>query len=218
MKYLKKNIKTAFFKPITTNEIIEIIDASKNNSSNGYDEIDISVVKRVSHILCYPLCKIFNSSLSKGIFPEKLKIAKVVPVFKNGSTDTLNNYRPISVLPVFSKILERCLYNRLLEFLNQCDIISKSQYGFRAGHSTSSALIDFVHRASGALDNRQILLALFLDLSKAFDTLDHDILLDKLYNYGIRGVLLEWFKSYLSSRKQYVNFGKSKSEFKTIGC
>ena len=105
MKYLKKNIKTAFFKPITPKEIIDIVDDFKSNTSSGYDEVDIFVVKKVIHVLCHPLCNIFNSSLSKGIFPEKLKIAKVIPVFKNGSSDILNNYRPISVLPVFSKNL-----------------------------------------------------------------------------------------------------------------
>ena len=137
MKYLKKNIKTAFFKPITPKEIIDIVDDFKSNTSSSYDEVDISVVKQVIHMLCHPLCNIFNSSLSKAIFHEKLKIAKVIPVFKNGSSDILNNYRPISVLPVFSKILDFFFNNRLLLFLNQCDIISNSQYGFRAGHSTS---------------------------------------------------------------------------------
>ena len=199
MQYLENNNVTAFFKPITTKEIIDIVCDLKSKSSTGYDEIDIVIVKRVVHIICYPLCRIFNESMNQGIFLEKLKIAKVIPVYKNGSFDTMSNYRPISVLPVFSKILEKCFYNRLIYFLNQCNLLSDSQYGFRAGHSTSSALIDFVYKVSNALDNKQIMLGIFLDLSKAFDTLDHKILLDKLFNYGIRGVLLKWFESYLTS-------------------
>ena len=156
MRYLKRNYKSAFFTQITPNEIIEIVRNLKNRSSSGFDEIDVKIVKKVIHIICIPLSNIFNSSMTSGIFPEKMKIAKVIPVYKTGSTESVNNYRPISVLPMFSKIYEKCLYNRLLKFLNQCNIITDSQYGFRSGRSTSSALVDLIHKVSNAFDKKKI--------------------------------------------------------------
>lgn len=218
VQYLKKNNETAFFNPITPGEIIKIVSNFKNQSSAGYDEIDIRIVKKAIHIICFPLCNIFNLMLTTGIFPDKLKIARVVPIFKSGSHTDLSNYRPISVLPVFSKVIEKCLYNRLSKFLEKYDILSTSQYGFRSGHSTSSALIDLVNKVSSTVDSHQILVGLFLDLSKAFDTLDHSILLAKLHNYGIRGILLNLFENYLVNRKQFVIANNIQSELKTIGC
>ena len=149
----------------------------KNDTSPGFDGIPVSVVKKVNNIISKPLCAIFNLSLSTGIVPEKLKIAKVIPVFKKGAKYNVSNYRPISVLPIFSKILEKCMYNRLFNFLNQFNIICNNQFGFRPKHSTSSALLSFIDNVVKSLDNKEVLLSLFLDLSKAFDTLDHSILL-----------------------------------------
>ena len=217
-KYLKRNECSAYFKPITCKEIIDIVCNMKNDTSAGFDGVTVKIIKRVIHLICIPLCNIFNMSMTEGIFPEKLKIAKVVPVYKNGSYDEITNYRPISVLCIFSKIIERCFYNRLSCFLTQCNIISENQYGFREGHSTSSALADFIHKVSTALDNRQSTIGLFLDLSKAFDTLDHGILLKKLEIYGIRGIILNWFKSYLSNRKQYVKMDNYQSQMNYIQC
>ena len=216
--FLKSNEKSAFFTCVTPKEIIDIVYKLKNHSSPGFDHIDISVVKRVIHIICFPLCNIFNVSIEKGIFPDKMKVAKVIPVFKGGSDKEICNYRPISVLPVFSKILEKCFYNRLVLFLEECNILSDHQYGFRSGHSTSTALLELVNKVVKCFDNREIMLGLFLDLSKAFDTLDHTILLEKLKNYGIRGTLLNWCRSYLSDRKQYVMIDNCKSQHKVITC
>ena len=218
LKYVEKNKSTIFFKPITCKELIDCVTNLKNNTSAGYDDIDIIIVKRSIHLICKPLCAIFNQCMENGIFPEKMKIAKVVPVFKNGSPEIMSNYRPISVLSVFSKIFEKCISARLVEFLEKCNIIKKNQYGFRAGHSTSSAVTDFIHKVVNAIDNGEILLGLFLDLSKAFDTLDHKILLAKLRKYGIRGVTLQLFKSYLSNRKQFVCIDDNVSEYKNIRC
>ena len=155
--------------------------------------------------------------MSHGIFPDKLKIGKVIPVFKNGKVDDITNYRPISVLPLFSKIFEKCLYNRLHNFLSSCNILSNNQYGFRMGHSASMALLDFIDKVSTAIDSKEYMIG-FLDLSKAFDTLDHSILLRKLYDYGIRGVVWQLFKNYLSNRSQFVSIDNHNSSFKSIRC
>ena len=125
-----------------------------------------------------------------------------------------SNYRPVSVLPVFSKILERLMYNRLLLFINEHDILYRYQFGFRADHSPNLALLLMVDKISDALENGDYVLGLFLDFSKAFDTVNHDILFLKLENYGIRGVALNMFKSYLSNRYQYVVYNDVISENK----
>ena len=165
------------------------------------------------------LCNIQSMLRSTiGIFPDELKIARVVPVYKNGSSENVANYRPISVLPIFSKILEKCMYNRLFYFISKYNVLSLNQYGFRPGHSTSSALIDFVHTVVNALDKKNYMIAMFLDLKKAFDTVDHHILLHKLELYGIRGIVLKLFESYLSNIKQYVEISKCKSQQRTISC
>ena len=118
----------------------------------------------------------------------------------------LNNYRPVSVLPVFSKILERLIYNRLLSFINKHNILYKYQFGFRKGHSTNMALILLVDKIMSAVDNGDFVIGVFLDLSKAFDTVNHQILLSKLYKYGVRGIAHNWFENYLLSRSQCVYY------------
>ena len=217
-KYIIKNIKSAFFKPISSDEIVKVVKDLKSNTSPGYDDIDIKVVKKIIIHICQPLSAIFNKCLDCGIFPDKLKIARVIPIFKSGSQEVLSNYRPISVLPIFSKIFEKCIYYRLLSFINKCNILTPDQYGFRQGHSTSHALINFIRNVTNAIDNEEVMLGIFLDLSKAFDTLDHDILIYKLQLYGIRGVVLDLFKNYLQNRRQYVVINGFKSENKLLRC
>lgn len=146
-----------------------------------------------------------------GSFPDKMKIAKVCPIFKADDRCEISNYRPISVLPIFSKILEKLLYNRLLTFLNMHSILASNQFGFREKHSTFMALLNLVDRISGKIDNKEYSIGIFMDLSKAFDTVDHDILLGKLELYGVRGVAFKWFKSYLEHRAQFVQIKNIKS-------
>jgi hypothetical protein len=130
-------------------------------------------------LVAYPLTQIINCSLSNGIVPQKLKVAKVVPIFKKGDKDNLSNYRPISVLPYFSKYLEKVMYDRLSTYINKSSILHQSQHGFQHGHSTFMALLDMEDRISRAIDNNEYSVGIFLDLAKAFDTVDHAILLKK---------------------------------------
>jgi hypothetical protein len=150
------------------------------------------------------LTSIINSSFKTGIFPSELKIAKVVPIHKDGSKSEVSNYRPISLLSSFSKIFEKAMYARLINFLNSNNTLTESQYGFRAGRSCEHALLDAQNNILSALNKKQIALLLLIDFSKAFDTVDHNILLHKLHHYGVRDEAHKWLKSYLSDRTQYV--------------
>ena len=142
----------------------------------------------------------------------------MVPIFKSGDEMIFSNYRPVSVLPVFSKIIERLLYNRLLKFINDNDLLYKYQFGFQKGRSTHMALIILINKISEALENGDCVIGIFLDFSKAFDTVDHIILLQKLYFYGIQDITLSWFENYLSNRKQYVTYNGNKSKTEKINC
>ena len=165
-----------------------------------------------------PLSHILNLSLASGIFPNELKIARVIPIYKSGDVGNFTNYRPVSVLPLFSKILERLMYTRLLSFINKHRILYKFQFGFRSEHSPNLALIILVDRISQALEKGDFVLGLFLDFSKAFDTVNHAILFKKLEFYGVRGIALKWFQSYLCNRFQYVEYNDSASMKGNITC
>ena len=217
--YLKSpNKQTIFLKPITSDEIITIVDKMKNNTSSGIDEIDVKVVKYVISLICVPLASIFNDCLTCGTFPKKMKIARVTPIHKKGKQNDVNNYRPISVLPIFSKILEKCVYKRLIEFLDKNNILHRHQFGFRQGHSTATAILDLIHKINQAIDDEEYALTVFIDLTKAFDVIDHFILLRKLYYYGIRGTPLKLFTNYLSDRKQLTVIDGVSSNLKEIKC
>ena len=143
-----------------------------------------------------------------GIFPDKLKIAIVRPIYKGKDSDPhlFGNYRPISLLPTISKLLEKVVHKQLYDYMTKNSLFKNNQYGFRANHSTEYATMEFVDRAMYEIDNGKIPFTVLLDLSKAFDTLDHQILLNKLKHYGIQGIYLKWFSSYLSNRVQFVSY------------
>ena len=202
----------------TESEIIKIIKSLKNTNSTGYDNFSTKFIKLSSSILAPALAKIINLAIDTGVYPSNLKIAKVIPIFKKGDKTLINNYRPISILSPINKIFEKILYARLIKYINKSNILYKFQYGFRKNHSTEHALIELVDQIRLSMNNNQMTCGIFIDLSKAFDTVNHNILLQKLEHYGIRGTALNLFKSYLSNRKQYVQIDKCKSQTLPITC
>ena len=207
-----------FFAPCTEPEINSIIKSISNSKSVGHDQICSEIVKQVAPQLTPALVEIINLSLTCGQFPDKLKIAKVISIYKSGSKTDVSNYRPISILPVVSKIFERVAFTRLYSFLEKNNILHNCQYGFRPGRSTEDATLRFVQDVSKAFENNHYTRAVFLDLKKAFDTVYHEQLLSKLSHCGIRGEANKWFQSYLANRKQYVEIKEALSDNKLITC
>ena len=204
--------------PTQTTEIEIIVRKLKTKSTEGFDDLSTKLLQATIHEVATPLEHILNQSFVTGIVPENLKTAKVIPVFKSGNNKLFNNYRPISILPTISKIMEKIVCNRLIMFLEKFNILYKHQYGFRAKHSTIQPILHLLKDIAEANDKitKDLTLAVFLDLSKAFDTINHDILLYKLNFYGIRGISNKWFASYLSNRKQYTEIHKCQSSPKNI--
>jgi len=204
-KYMHPSLRDSFYcSNITQLEIIaQLQNLAKNKKANA-ESFNPSIISESAFILATPLQYIFNTSLEQGIVPSGFKQAKVIPIFKKGDSTSPGNYRPISLLPVFDKILEKLICKRILTFWNKYDVLYKFQYGFRKNHSTTLALIEIIDTIYKSLDSQNYVLGLYLDLQKAFDTVNHDILLHKLYNYGIRGNMHKWFKDYLSNRTQYT--------------
>ena len=197
---------------------VKKITLQLKDGAPGKDGIMSKAIKCISDHVAAPLTRLTNLSFSQGVFPNELKIALVSPLYKAKDPMFFSNYRPISLLPLFSKILEKLMYDRLLSFLNKCNVINKNQFGFRNNHSTYMALLIMLENIRNALDNGECAVGIFLDFQKAFDTVDHNILLDKLFNYGIRGIALECFKSYLSNRHQVVKYNNYESEPRKILC
>ncbi len=191
---------------VTKEEVISIISCCiKPNKSSGPYSIPPDILLIIKDIIAEPLSKIINISILSGTHPEKLKLAKIIPIFKKGSKLLTCNYRPISLLSNLNKIFEKVVFRRVHEFLSKNKSFYELQYGFRQKHSTNHALLDITENIRAALDKGHYACGIFVDLQKAFDTVNHSILIKKLNHYGIRGSLLEWFKSYLNNRKQFTS-------------
>ena len=194
------------------NEIQSLINNCSNTSSTGDDGIPNNLLKKISANIISPLTHIINLSLNLGQFPSIFKVSKITPVFKNGCETDSNNYRPISLLSSISKLFEKIVYNRLSGFLEKENILSPRQYGFTKHGSTELAILDLTQYISLGIESRLHTMGVFVDFSKAFDTIDHSILLDKLLHYGVRGLSHDWFASYLNDRTQYVCLENTKSD------
>jgi exonuclease III/uncharacterized protein YutD len=208
LNYLQNNFVKPFpsiqLAPVTTTEMKDIIKSLKWKNSHGYDEIPIKILKISLSFITSPLTYICNKSLVSGLFPTRLKYSQINPVFKKGNKSEMSNYRPISLLTSFSKIFEKIIYNRLQNHIAVNNILAKEQHGFRNKFSTQTASFELINNILDALNNNMKVGGIFCDLTKAFDYVNHDILLTKLKFYGITGKANNLIKSYLSDRYQRV--------------
>ena len=203
---------------LTETEFIKAFNSLKLNKAPGLDDFNVNIITQSFQIIKTPLFFLFDMSLKQGIFPDSLKRAKIIPIYKKGDPYDVSNYRPISILSCFSKILEKIMYNRLERYLITNKLLSQSQYGFQAAHSTEQAILYLTDKISKRFENKLYTLGIFFDLSKAFDTVNHKILLEKLNHYGITGSSLSWLCSYLTNRKQCVKIENHYSNFQKIVC
>ena len=190
--------------PIISGDIIDVLSQLQPKHSPDPCNIPMFLLKKLSYQICMPLKHIINLSLETGLIPNEMKVAKVIPLLKSGNPSDVNNYRPISLLSSFGKILEKIVCNKLTNFLETNGILSKFQFGFRKNHSTVHPMMLLLNYLTRALNEKKHSIVIFCDLQKAFDTCDHDILLEKMYKLGIRGIELAWFKNYLTNREQFV--------------
>ena len=200
-------VNSIFLETVSPEGLLQVIEGLKHIAV-GYDELVPQHIKSSSSIKIQPLLHICNLSFTHGVFPDAIKIAKVIPLFKYGNYIKVDNYKPVSILPVLSKILERLMYTRLMKFVD-FDILYDFQFGFRKYHSTFMALASAVNHIVNAIQFGKYSIGVYLDFSKAFDTLNYDILFLKLNHYGIRGIALDWIIIYVVNGKQYVIYNDS---------
>ena len=206
----KKRVLNSFFSNPGKKTEIEKLNSLGHNKSLGPCSIPVFFKQ--------PLAFLINLSFQQGTFPEPLKTARVTPIFKKDNPQIPSNYHPISVLSVFSKLYGKCIYSRLYSFLTKYKILFKKQFGFRNNHSTIHPLISLVDLIKKHLDNDYFVCGIFIDLQKAFDTVNHDILMAKLAHYGIRGLANSWLSSFLKNRAQHVYLDGHCSITKQVTC
>ena len=212
---LSQNFK---FDHITEENILSTLSKLKPKYSSGRDNISTMLLKEIMPLIIKPVTYLFNLSLKTGYIPDDYKCAKIVPIHKSGAMDRFDNYRPISILPAFSKLLEKIVSIQLMKYLNRHNILHENQFGFRKGRDTKQPLIQLLQKIYDGLNKAEseVTLCVFLDLKKAFDTCDFSILLGKLDHYGIRDIPQTWFKNYLTGRKQYVHIKGTDSNERNI--
>ena len=184
------NANTMYLSPVTENEILNIVKQCKSKNSEDVNNLSMTIIKYIIKAVVKPFNTICNLSFNTGSVPDGMKVSKIVPLFKSGDKTIFTNYRPVALLPQFSKILEKLFCKRLNSFIDKHNLLSENQYGFRSNRSTSHALLDLVEEITKANDNNKYTIGGFVDLRKAFDTIDHELLLITLPNLGIRGQII----------------------------
>ena len=206
----QNSISSIYLTPTTPDEC-NLLMSKLKETKQSLSEVTVKLIKQVSPYISHVLSDIVNLSFSSGVFPCVLKCSVITPIFKGGSPCDPQNYRPISILPVFSKLFERCIYNRICKFISDFKIISPRQHGFLKGFSTESAVLSLLNFLHDTINNKEVSLNIFIDFKKAFDCVNHRILFQKLERYGIRGLPLRLIVSYFSDRSQRVRIGGSLS-------
>ena len=198
--FLENRINSSiYFSPTTASEIEDIIKDFKNDKAI---DISIYILKKYSSHISLKLSEFFNNFMEQGVFPEVLKTGKMTLIYKKDDPQKFDNYRPVSVLPIFSKFFEKIIYSKLYSFLTTMNVMYENQFGFRSNHSTSNAINYSINKILGEIEKKRHVIGIFID----FDTIDHNKLLIKLEHYGIRGVCHKLMRSYLTNRVQYTNF------------
>ena len=206
------SLSSMYLTPTNENEVIKHINSLKNNYSSGIDRISSVVIKTLHKYIIKPLVHIINLIFKSGLIPSQFKVSVVTPIHKAGDKNSIGNYRPISVISNLGKIFEKCLKVRLVDYFSVNNFLSKNQFGFMKGFSTSDAMYKLIDVLTSGLNEGKKCIALFLDLAKAFDTVSHPLLLQILGGYGVRGIALELFANYMSGRVQHVKIGETLSK------
>ena len=219
--FLNEPVQQNFvFANVTHQSVLKCLSSLKTKKSAGNDNISTALLKDIIPFILNPIVHLFNLSLKTGYIPDSYKQAKVIPIYKSQEKNDFTNYRPISLLSTFSKLLEKIVAKQMFRFLNKHKILYEHQYGFRSGHDTTQPLLQLLDRIYEGLnaEDQRYSLGIFLDLKKAFDTVHHETLIYKLNHYGFTNVTNLWFRNYLSNRTQYVTVGKETSNIETISC
>lgn len=211
-----ESVKSIFLNPTTPKEILEIINRMDSKKAGGIDGFTTKILQLIANEISGPLAHIINISIQKGICPNHFKKAEIIPIYKKGDKADMTNYRPISLISNLAKVFEKVIHSRLSSYLESNNLLSPNQYGFRPGKSTKDAIAELATYIYGNLDKSKPIIAVFIDLAKAFDTVDHELLLTKLCNIGIRGNALMLIKSYLSNRSQVVRINNKYSKEEQI--
>ncbi len=215
---MNPNNKSFQFTATSPWEVLAVIKKMKRKVSEGYDEIPASLIIDGAEELAVPLSYLINQCLAHSVFPTAEKCAKVTPLHKSDEKMVMDNYRPISVLPILSKVFERMVHNQLYTYLEENNLLSDCQFGFRRKSSTEHAVPYFSDFIKTIMDKGKLTGAVFVDLRKAFDTKAHATLISKLQIYEVHGKELTWFENYLFNRQQFVSFQGTRSEKQSIRC
>ena len=205
-----------FVTPVNEDEILKTCEGLKNKKSSGFDDLNTNILKEILPHIKKPLTFLINSSLKDGAFPDVLKVAKVVPIYKKNKREDMRNYRQISILSIFSKVFEKIVYNKFVDFLNKNNVLTLAQHGFQQNRSIETASCRTLNYVYRKIDKGELVMTIFFDLSIAFDTINRKNLITKLYNMGIRGTILNWVDSYMSDRKILVKYNGAQSQVNTL--